>query len=236
MKQYFARLPSPSRQACLPFVLAALVLPVIACAGPAPSDVGSEQGSPEPAEPTGEARATEAASATGCPDLGGPSESYDAAGTPLLFDFRYPAGFQVSKEQDMGTLYQLDLRRDVEIDGRGRQIYFSIIQGLRELDSEVPAEIRMARERPDSPRVQAMAELMPEPAGEIDFGGGTVPLFRVDTESKTVYKFHLPHGGGYYSVNVEFAPSLSATECLEEMRRVAGEWVGGLTPNPAAEL
>lgn len=55
------------------------------------------------------------------------------------------------------------------------------------------------------------------------------------------YFTHLPvlsrqHCGGYYSVNAEFAPSLSATECLEEMRRVAGEWVEGLTPNPAAEL
>src|SRR3546814_18932046 len=65
---------------------------------------------------TGEAPVSDAASAappSGCAALGPLSETFDAAGTPLVFDFRHPAGFVGRSADAIGDgIYKTERVRD----------------------------------------------------------------------------------------------------------------------------
>lgn len=227
-------------RAWLPLAMALLVAACGTSEAPAPepSDDADPASAQSAAEPTssGDAQAAIAASDT-CPPPGPFSETFDAAGTPLVFTSRHPAGFGVYISKAVGaSSYKVDLRREIEPgDPTSRHATISILQRPAPGDSPIPLSITAARKLKDnnSPVVQASASSRPKPAETIDYGGTQVETFRVVTESKVIYSFNLPSDDGYRTLGVHFHPMDSSAACLARMEAMAAEWVGHLAPKPA---
>lgn len=169
--------------------------------------------------------------AGGCPPLGEPTESADLGETPLVFNFRHPEGFQVRKSENLGSMYMVELRKPVEIDGRDRDVVISIVQGVKAVANDIPFSVKGAAAIANNPAMKALAENLPKPAGEISFAGVTVPLFRIETEDKAVYHFNLPGDGGFYEVNVHFVPTHQSTACSDRLKELGEQWVQTLSPS-----
>lgn len=180
---------------------------------------------------TGEVPVSDAASAapsSGCPSPGPLSEIFDASGTPLVFDFRHPADFVVRSAEALGEgMYKVDLVREADGPYPGS---ISVMQLSAPGDNPMPPGIPTPEQVARSPALQAMADTLPEPAETIGFAGRQVVTYRAVTDDKVVYKFNLPDGDGYQTVDVHFfAPDASA-ECLPATQELASDWVRQLTP------
>jgi hypothetical protein len=213
-------------------VLSFVIIIAAGCGGTEEQDaVPSPEGSREAAEVSTTGKVSESRSST-CPPLGDLTQTWDATGTPLVFDFRYPAGFEVREDRMVSeSMYQLDMHKSVEFDGQSRQVVLSIIQLTEPVDNAIPAEVTTAQEQADNPLFQALAEMLPKPAGEFSYGGRTVPLFRTETDEKVIYRFNLPGEGGYYRLNVHFVPTHQAVACADRLKELGAAWVQRLTPS-----
>lgn len=186
--------------------------------------------------PTGEpaqaaSKATPASG--GCPSLGSLSETFDASGTPLVFDFRHPAGFEVRSAKAIDDFgYQIDL---AQASGGASPATISVLQVAAPSDSPTPADIPTPEQVERSPALQAMAEMLPKPAETTDFGGHQVATFRAVTDTKVVYKFNLPDGDGYRTVDVHFYPPAGPGNCVAMMQDLATQWIGQLVPRQAVD-
>jgi hypothetical protein len=182
-------------------------------------------------QPVAETAAKRASGEPSCPSFGEPTRTWDASGTPLVFNLRYPEGFEVRKNSMVGdSMYQLDLVRELEFAGSSRRVSISILQSLEPSQDAVPLQVKMMREHADSPVMKAMQDSAPADAGEISFRGKTVPIFRISTDSKVVYMFNLPAEGGFRSVDVHLNALAIGSMCIDRLTELGDAWVRRLTP------
>src|SRR3546814_7957504 len=151
---------------------------------------------------TGEAPVSDAASAapsSGCASLGPLSETFDAAGTPLVFDFRHPAGFVGRSAEAIGDgIYKIELVRDA----RGpNPATISVMQLPAPGDNPMPPGIPTPEQVARSPALQAMAATLPEPAETIHFARRQVVTYRAGTDHTVVTQITPPPGGGHPTAN-----------------------------------
>lgn len=178
------------------------------------------------------ADASSMASRGECPSPGPLAEAFDVSGTPLVFDFRHPAGFVVRSAQDMGDgIYKIELAREVAVAGQlPRTSVISVLQLPSPGDSPIPPGIPTSEQIAGNATFQAMADLLPKPAETIDFDGRTIKTFRTVTDTKVVYKFNLPDGDHYQTVDVHFYPPPGPANCVPVMESLATQWIRQLMP------
>jgi len=125
-----------------------------------------------------------------CPLSESPSVTYDAGELPLRITFKYPSGWNILDESDMGDgMVKVSIQKPFEVDGSSSRLALELIQTGRTLPKE-------SIERMTTPRsVNGLSANQDQE--EIQLGGETITVGRT-IASHVVYKMGLPGEDGYH--------------------------------------